>query len=196
MPPTCPNLRSAAGCLLLGGLLLMSGCYESDAGRLQGRWRGTPDTAAARAQRKAKRLQKAGKAVQTDSSQPNKSKSKGDRPRQPLSDWEQFDFFVLLDFVDQRKVRISLGDQGEPVEGSWQVIESSGDRVTIQIKSDSPVIDGKQATPDGSSDAASGDTRRDRQFVIRFEGKKKECFTMTEDGADPLQGRLFFQRAD
>ncbi len=106
---------------------------------------------------------------------------------QTRTDWERFEFSVALEFVDRSKVRMSLGGDQEVVEGEWRVVESAGNRLTIQIVTENDPRGANDQAPTSSSPLV-------RQFVIRFEGEEADRFTLVEDGADPDLGSLLFER--
>lgn len=143
---------------------------------LQGRWVGTPDTAEARARREAQRYDD---PLQTEEESPN-----GPGPK---TDWEAFDVTVQLDFLSHSEVVLSLAGENQPVKGTWEVLESTPAGALIQIDTPAP------ASP-GNDEA--GVVRR--QFRIEYDLRDGELvgFLMTEAGADPRLGALYFRRPE
>ena len=108
------------------------------------------------------------------------------------SDWETTDFEIDLRFLPNQIVRMSLGGAAE-VEGTWEVITRSLDRVTVEIRTESSPRAGTTIQPESGDDPAPEEVRR---FVIRFEGEAKDRFTLQEEGADPDVGSLLFHKVE
>ncbi len=96
---------------------------------------------------------------------------------------EAFDFSISLHFVDARGVNLALGagEDKQPRSGTWQIIEATPDRLTIEI--------------DAAADAAASASEI-RRFKIRFSPGNDDQFTLVEDGADPSHGAILFRRVD
>lgn len=185
-------MRHRLSLMLLLALLAASlaGCGLGAADELTGRWVGVPDTSAARAQREAAKYQELvaasggdASATSADSAAPAAG---GDRPQRPavVTDWEQFDVEVALDFVDSDTVRMQISGEatGEPVVGQWKVVESGPAGLVIEVR-----------TP-GVGDAAPPVRRR---FEIELDRREQGVvgFTLNEVGADRRLGSLYFRRA-
>ncbi len=151
----------------------LEGCFEPKSQRLLGRWIGRPDSS------------EVDIPVPADAGPQDDNLPAATRPPGAVSqktDFELFDFSIELDFLDRRRIRVTMGGNKESVEGTWRTVEAAGDRITIQIAAD----------PTASSSAGSTTLR---QYVVRFKSGSPDEFTLQEDGADPLLGRLHFMRA-
>jgi len=172
-------------------LMLMSaaGCQQRAASKLQGRWEGRPDTAAARAKRESKKYGKlsadrdvsADRAISADRDKEG-SATKTNSPVQ-VTDWEKYDLTVLMDFVSNERVEMSLGNGEQPQSGSWKVVSTSPAGCAIEVQTES---DGEPANVER------------RRFELLFDKDEGTCvgFQLTEAGADRLQGALYFKRPD
>ena len=201
--PSNPTVRRGLPLVVVLVLLTAVGCGDSAEKRLLGQWRGRPDTASARAKRKAgdEDAQRAAQGLPPKTRDDaigisNVGAEGGDLPKMSVgnivTDWEQFEFDVQLHFVDRRKVRISMQEQ-QPVEGTWQVTSNLGDQATIEIRT--KVTKTQDGSAGGTERKTGGQADQDiRRFVVRFEGEKKDRFTLSEDGADPYVGSLLFHK--
>ena len=171
--------RSRRAIYLMLLLVALTGCNGGVVDQLQGGWMGRPDTAAAVAAREAERF----------GEQPT------DEDLGPPTDWEQYDVGVRLEFVDETHVEMSLADGSQPVEGTWQVVESSPSGWIIEIET-SPADDKK---PIDSSNTAAADTPAKgecRRFNVEPDYQDGHCtgFRLSELGADRQLGAMYFRR--
>lgn len=161
--------------LLIGGI---AGCGMNGAAELRGKWVGVPDTAAAKAQREADRYRALTDTAASDAAPAETA----DRPA-VVSDWEQHDVRVELEFIDAAQVRLALsGDAtGQPVQGTWKVLEKGPAGMVIEI-----------VTPAAGEE---GEATR-RRFELGFDRREDGLvgFTFNEVGADRRLGSLYFQR--
>ena len=168
--------------LLIAILLLISavGCQQRTSSKLQGRWAGRPDSAASLARREAEKY-----GELPEKSSPKGSATKTDTPPQ-LTDWENYDVTILLDFLSSDRIEMSLdGEQAK--SGTWEIISTSpaGCTIEVQTKQESDTKNNPEET-----------TRERRQFELLLDERDGKCvgFLLTEVGADRLQGALYFQR--
>ena len=202
--------------LVILSLLLAVGCWDTPQERLIGLWRGQPTRRPPGWRRKseadAARRAKAGLPPLVPRDAPavpgaqateptaqlaaDPMASDDDRPsaleatQTPVTDWETTDFEIELRFLPREKIRMSLGGEKE-LEGSWEVIARSLDRVTIEIETASTTTSETTSRPNSNVAAKRPEIRR---FVIRFEGEEKDRFTLQEEGADPDVGSLLFHK--
>lgn len=168
-------------CLLL---LSMAGCQQSITDRLMGEWVGTPDTAAAAAERSAKLKAKEVKNGDTDEA----ALPVGDEvaSTRGKTDLEGHNVTVELNFMGHRDVHMEIAQGGPPLDGTWRVVQTlppRGAEIEIRLK---------QETSDKDSKPKTSEKRR---FVIDFQGDESNAgFTLFEKGADPQFGRLYFER--
>lgn len=174
--------RYLAICCLL--LLPIAGCQQSITDRLMGEWVGTPDTAAAAAERSAKLKAKEAENGQTEAAAlPVDEEVTTTRGK---TDLEEHEVTIELDFTGSRDVHMEIAQGGAPLEGSWRVVQvlpPRGAEIEISLKH-----------PNGKS-AGKAPTTEKRRFVIDFQGDDSDAgFTLFEKGADPQFGRLYFER--
>jgi len=149
-------------------LLSASGCQQRAAGKLIGRWAGTPDTAAARAERESKKY---GETTSASVSPEN------------VTDWEHYDPSVTLDFVDHERVEMALsGKTEEPLSGKWRIVSTTPIGCTIEVETE--------------TEDSEGVVRR--QFQLDLDECEGQCvgFTLIEVGADRQLGTLYFCRQE
>lgn len=156
--------------LLLLSLMFLatsSGCQQSTTGKLQGRWTGKPDTQAARNQRAAK------KYGDSTNKLPD---AKAQQPRQ--TDWERYDVAVNFHFINASQLEISLADGSQTQKGTWKILKTTATGCRIEVKID--------------------ESLQLRQFELQMDEKEGRCvgFLLSEVGADPQLGRLYFQRSE
>ena len=162
----------SAGCLIVSLLLLsMVGCQQRTAAKLLGEWLGRPDTAAARAEREAKKY---GDKRSSDQLRASQERS------EIVTDWQQYNIGVKFHFVSRTQLEMSLADGTEPRSGTWQVLETSPSGCTIEVES---------ATGPGQSAEL-------RQFQLEMDEHEGTLigFLLTEMGADRQLGALYFRR--
>jgi len=153
--------------LLLAMLATTGGCQPSTASKLQGRWTGRPDTQAARSLREAKKYGNATDKTSDPKTQPSRQ-----------TDWEQHDVAVEFYFIDSSKLEMSLVDGSEAREGTWKILKAmpTGCRIEVKIN----------------------ESLQLRRFEIQMDEKEGRCvgFLLSEVGADPQLGWLYFQRTE
>ena len=104
-----------------------------------------------------------------------------------MTDWENYDLSVSLDFVDHGRVELSISGGAaaeglEPVSGKWHVLSTTPIGCTIEVETA------------GENSAAV--VRR--KFELIFDEREGECvgFTLREVGADRQLGMLYFRRPE
>lgn len=166
------SLTRSIGCLFVSFLLLSTaGCQQRTVANLLGEWVGRPDTAAARAEREAKKYGDKHSADQRPASQ--------ERP-ETVTDWQQVDIGVKFHFVSHTELEMSLADGTEPFSGTWQVLETSPSGCTIEVET--------ATGPEQSAEL--------RQFQLEMDEREGALigFLLTEVGADRQLGALYFRR--
>ncbi len=148
-----------------------AGCQQRVASKLQGRWIGKPDSTATRTAREANKY---GDSPTEDSGQ------ESDSPAGKLSlstDWEKYEASIVMDFVSHHRLEMSL-DGEQSLSGSWKVVSTSPAACTIEV--------------------ATKDATERRRFELLLDERDGACvgFELTEAGADPRVGSLYFQRAN
>lgn len=167
-------LSRSAGCLIVSLLLLCTvGCQQRTAAKLLGEWVGRSDTAAAKAQREAKKYGDKPSADQISALQ--------EKP-ETVTDWQQYDIKLKFHFVSRTQLEMSLADGTEPRSGTWQVLETSPSGCTIEVES--------ATGPEQSAEL--------RQFQLEIDEHEGTLvgFLLTELGADSQLGALYFRRPD
>ncbi len=166
--------------LLFFALLLVStGCQQRPAGKLQGRWEGRPDSAASLASREADKYgDLPAKSPQVEEG----SATKTDIPT-PVTDWENYDVTILMDFLSSDRLEMSL-DGELSRSASWKVVSTSPAGCTIEVLTKTEATEGESPTAER------------RQFKLLLDEHEGTCvgFLLTEAGADRLQGALYFRR--
>ena len=107
-----------------------------------------------------------------------------EKARQGLvTDWEAYDVEVRFEFLDNRRLKMSLADGAEPLEATWRVAETSPTGCTIEVVTTPP-------TDDGPSEL--------RTFELEVDERNGEIvgFLLTETGADRQLGALYFARGN
>ena len=173
---------------LCGGSFL--GCGLNGAAELQGKWIGTPDNAAAQAEREAAKYNE---LVAATNPADAAEETEQDGPRRPVmvTDWEHYDVTVTLEFLDARRVRLTAACDvaGSPVEGEWKIVESGPAGVVIEV-----------ITPGDATGEPDGETARPvrRRFELGLDRRESGLvgFTFNEVGADRRLGTLYFRRAE
>jgi len=172
-----PNAKSLSTAFTLSAVLVLGGCQQRTVGQLLGKWVGSPDTAAARADREAQKYgetsaQGKGQAIEPDR----------------ITDWERYDQSVSLHFVDHERLEMSLSggsgtDESKPggvesLTGKWRVVSTTPIGCTIEVE-----------TEDGTTVVR-------RQFQLDWDEQEGQCvgFTWIEVGADRQLGTLYFCR--
>ena len=173
--------------LLLVTLPPIGGCQQSPAGQLLGRWRGKPDTKAARRLREAKKYgdltsESAGEQLQADGTSTTPPVLKPAKQ----TDWERYPVGVQLHFVSQTQLQLSLADGSQLRAGTWRVVSTSPTGCRIEVE-----IDGSPSSETDSL-AQSGQLR---QFALEMDYEDGQCvgFLLSEVGADPQLGWLYFE---
>ena len=154
------------------GLVLLAGCQQRTAMELLGTWEGRPDTSAARAEREEERYGKRDSSVE----------SVGLLTESTVTDWENYDVGVTLDFQSRSEVSLTMSGEEQSVSGSWKMVQSGPVACTIAIE-----------TPTGE-----GDTPELRRYKLELDqdGGELKGFLMREVGADRSLGTLYFRRAE
>lgn len=178
-----PYLAGSFGLLLL---ITFTGCQQRAASKLQGRWEGRPDSAAARVQRNAEKYGDAvasqgpaQEAVAQDAAADGAEQQKITQ----VTDWEKYKVAIQINFVSSERVEMSLDGQ-QPQSGRWKVVTTSPAGCSIEIE-----------TAESSAASQEKMTVR-RRFELLLDEREGEClgFLLTESGADRQQGALYFRR--
>jgi hypothetical protein len=155
--------------VMLTVLLLSAaaGCQPRMASQLQGRWQGRPDSAVQRAQRDAVKYGDPEAAA---------------TPQQvaAVTDWQQYDVTVGLDFLSEQRLEMSL-EGAQAQAGTWKIVSESPAACTIEVQTETT--------------AASQIERRRFNLLLDERDGVVVGFQLTEEGADPQLGALYFQRA-
>ena len=192
-PGNCPVALAAPRATLrrLGVVLAVAGaigCRDDPVGQLRGEWIGRPDTAAERQER------------ESAASLPGPNESPLSSPLVDLSadqattDWERYDATVRLEFSNGDAVALEMVDQGDPIRGTWRLVESTPGAVLIEITTPG-VESASTGSQDGPVDQASEQRRRFELEPTMIDGKLVG-FAMTESGADRQLGALYFERPE
>jgi len=186
-------------------LLLFSsvGCQQRAASKLQGRWEGRPDTSAARAKRESERFAKttvdltghdstghvSGDKVSVGQELAGQKRADQNRvggasDLAQLTDWENYDVTILIDFVSSERLEMSLVGGKQPQSGSWKVVSTSPAGCAIEVQTEAEGANGEKPT------------RVRRRFELLLDERDGTCvgFLLTETGADRQQGAIYFQR--
>ncbi len=164
---------------------LTVGCRGNVADNLQGRWIGKPDTAAELASREAKRYHDPSRAA----TQHTDSKETPNTATADITDWEQYDVHILLNFVDDQRLEMSLTDGAQPLSGNWHIVQSSMTSLLIEVETKTMAASGENGKP-GESEW--------RRFDLQLDYEDDRCigFRMNESGADPRLGSIYFTREE
>lgn len=164
-------MKSTVALLLLLLLVGSAGCQQRMSSKLQGRWEGRPDSAGLRADREAEKY-----GDEVTSAEINASDDEGVQ----VTDWEKYNVTIVMDFVSSDHIEMTL-DGAQALSGNWQIVSQSPVGCTIEILTDEPGKDG-QAVP--------------RRFDLLLDEREGTCvgFQLTESGADPQVGSLYFRR--
>jgi len=162
-----PAERPLAMLLLLAILITTGGCQPSTSGKLQGRWTGRPDTQAARSLREAKKYGDATDKTSDPKTQPSRQ-----------TDWERYDVAVEFHFISSSQLEMSLADGSQLRKGTWEILKTLPTGCRIEVKID--------------------EASQLRQFELQMDEKEGRCvgFLLSEVGADPQLGWLYFQRTE
>ncbi len=167
-------------CHFIALLLLInsSGCQQRLASKLQGSWEGRPDSVAARAEREAEKYgdAPAGSATVGSATQAGELVA--------VTDWENYETRILLDFLNDERLEMSLAGDKQSLSGAWEIISTSPAGCTIEVET--------------SLDARAGEAPvvERRRFDLLLDEREGTCvgFQLTETGADPQLGALYFRR--
>jgi len=170
MKPISPLL-----CLFV--LIATTGCQQRVASKLAGEWVGQPDTADGRSARDAEKYGDQSAGQPTDASTKPRDASR-------VSDWENYDVTVEINFQTGNRLEMSLADGDQPRTGRWTVVSTAPTSCIIEVVTE----------PENTTKEAPDPVRR--RFELLLDERDGECvgFTMTEVGADRLQGAMYFQR--
>lgn len=161
---------------LLFGLLLIcctAGCQQRISSKLQGRWDGHPDSATKRAVREAEKY--------GDEPAANVSVAKTSESAQ-VTDWQRYEVTIVMDFVSNDRLEMSFnGEQSR--SGSWSIVSTSPAGCTIEVLTE--------------NEDQAGSVER-RRFDLLLDEREGICvgFQLTETGADPQLGALYFRRPE
>lgn len=163
----------------------LAGCQQSLSSRLEGEWRGRPDTAAAAAERSKKLKAKQNEDEQTEDAFPGDKQPAADKGK---TDLEQHDVTIELNFKSDKTISMSLGDGSQPLTGVWRILQTLPPRgAEIEITSQPAEQPAEKTSPEDKT------VEQKRRFVIDFQGDNAaDGFTLVEKGADPKFGRLYF----
>ncbi|QDU54955.1 hypothetical protein Pan181_11400 [Aeoliella mucimassa] len=164
----------------------MSGCQESIRDRLVGEWVGQPDTAAAAAERVAKRQESQDSEKATGNGMPVQDATN----KLEQTDLEGHEVTIRLQFKGDKTVHMSLGDNSEPREGHWRVLTLlPPDGAEIEI-----TLDASEAS-EADDQTATKKAGEKRRFIVDFQQDgEKPGFTLVEKNSDPKFGRLYFEK--
>ena len=181
------RLTAVLFCLL--ALLVTPGCQQPVRERIVGQWIGKPDTAAAAAERVAK--QQAAAEKKSGDEQDEAVPKQDSTAKLGVTDLEGHDVTILLYFNSDKTVKMSLGDESQPREGVWRVVESlppQGAEIEISLTT--------KAEPGAEDEKPSKQKSVEkRRFIIDFQQQDDSTgFTLIEKGADPKFGRLYFEQ--
>lgn len=170
-------------------LMACAGCQQRAASKLQGRWVGRPDSAAARAKREAEKYGEVSTTAGTENSTNTVSGAEAKSSEQ-VTDWENYDVTIVMDFVSSDRLEMQLNEE-QPVVGSWKVISTTPSGVTIEVLTES-----SESKQDESGQEAATTVRR--RFELLLDEREGVCvgFQLTESGADAQVGALYFQRSN
>ncbi|TWT43453.1 hypothetical protein [Botrimarina hoheduenensis] len=147
--------------------------------RLVGQWRGTPEQAAERLRREWPTAGVPASEVASEAAT-SPAKELPTAERTVLESIEPFE--VALDLRDDGVAQLEL-DGANPLTGRWQVIASEGRRATVEIE-----------VQRAADQPAEPERRRFRIAFVRAREGQPARFTLAEEGADRLFGRLLFER--
>jgi len=190
-------------CWMVMGASGLSGCGQSAAGRLVGRWEGRPESAE---QYQARQQKAQAAAIQSSppengpkDSAESRASTKTVKPVVPSSppfpdptELERFDVRVVFDFARDGSATMWRDDGRDRFSGTWRVIESSGDRTVVEIVASRAITEPDGNEPDRDGGPLGARTQR-RKFVLEWVADG-DGFTLVEEGADPQFGWFYFQR--
>lgn len=159
-------------------LICVGGCQQRAASKLQGRWEGRPDTAAASAQREAEKF------GEVSVGQTGQAEVAATSDAERVTDWEKYPVTILMNFVNGERIEMSLGEGQQPKSGTWKVVSTTPAGCAIEVQTQSEDSEGE------------GTTVERRRFELLLDERDGTCvgFLLTEAGADRQQGALYFQR--
>ena len=108
-------MKSTVALFLLLLLVGSAGCQQRVSHKLLGRWEGHPDSAQQRAVREAEKYGDEITAAGTSGT---------DDEAVQVTDWEQYDVKIVMDFVSSDRLEMTL-DGGQPLAGAWRVVAQS-----------------------------------------------------------------------
>ncbi|TWT31062.1 hypothetical protein KOR34_44360 [Posidoniimonas corsicana] len=166
---------------------LLCGCGPASTSQLLiGKWEGRPDSLAAKRERNP--IPTAPGYIPREVTRPVSAEEKEAAEKlaamQPSeqTDLEAFNFTVLLEFLPQDQVVMSLNG-GQPIKGSWKVLSTDVGVSLIEL------VDGVPTQAEG--DDLPQLTKR--RFLLEL-NDLGDAFTLREEGVDPRFGWLYFQR--
>lgn len=169
-------------CLALVLLLICcAGCQQRASNTLLGRWVGQPDTAEIRAKRESAKYgdEKPAESVLETNLAGDDGSATGAR----VTDWENYEATIVMEFVSSERLEMTLNGE-QPLEGVWKVIATNPTGCVIEIETKS----------ESSADSKSSAVRR--RFELLFDQREGTTvgFQLSESGADPQLGALYFKR--
>ena len=166
------STNRTASLVAMLALLACSGCGPGMVEeKLIGEWVGEPDPTAGVVQR----------PVSSAGDFASDEVAEGEATR---TDLEAFAFRITLQFQQRGAAAMWLNDNQQPINGSWQVLDALADRVQLELTDQPPSADADEQAPPA----------RQRRFEVRF-ADDGQSFTLVEEGADKLFGRLLFRRS-
>ncbi len=158
--------------ITLLAITILTGCSDAALqSSLVGKWRGKPETSAARGEREQARLV----ALQQAAGIEGEGAAEKPMPLPP-TDLEQFDFEITMDLASDGTAKMSLGGADER-KGTWRIVATDPNGATLEL-----------ALPE----EPQADPIR-RRFELRFTSEERTQFTLREEGADPQFGRILFE---
>ncbi len=162
--------------------VVVVGCQQTTTARLEGTWRGVPDSRSAQLAREKEREKSTAKQPADGQSLAADIEEQAETKPAPPSDLESLDFAILIEFAARGKVTMQLVGEATSLAGTWQIIETRPNGALVEITR-------LRRTPD--------DEQEKRRFEITFEGEQKSAgFRLKESGADPRFGLLYFSPVD
>lgn len=185
-----PSLQLALCAFLLLGIL--TGCGRGPEAVLMGKWVGHHDSESARFIRKTQDefelAKESGKDLPEVKANPETDSTKR---KQPLTDLEQADFEIELNFKSGKKIEMTQGGANR-INGTWQVVSNTPSRIVLEIRTPKGSSSKASAKASGKKSKKSDDMLR--RWVVRLEGVKQNRFTLVEEGADPEVGIILFKK--
>lgn len=165
--------------LVISLLVVSVGCQQRMSSKLQGRWEGHPDSAARRAVREAAKY--GDEFAKPFSVAENGSAAKTSESAQ-VTDWQRYEVTIVMDFTINDRLEMSLNGE-QPRSGSWKIVSTSPAGCTIEVLTEN---DDKETSLER------------RRFDLLLDERDGICvgFQLTETGADPQLGALYFRRPE